>query len=63
MSGRGRGHWWKVDRPAAGRYWVVPAKVPEDICVSQAGTSRPEHSLDKDGRCIFCDWVNPESEA
>jgi len=28
-------------------------------CVSRSGVSRYHHELDKDGKCIYCDKVNP----
>lgn len=30
-------------------------------CVSRSGWVRPDHSLDRDGRCVFCDRLEPES--
>ena len=52
--------------PRAGivRTWAPHmAVVSEDVCVSRAGVYRAEHSLDKDARCVFCDWLQPEGAA
>lgn len=47
------------------RYWerLLP-KPPfwafkDKRCISRAGKKRSIHTLDKDNRCIFCDYLSP----
>jgi len=55
---------WTVPLPVENRTWPSVKEsygllVSENVCVSRAGLYRTEHSLDKDGRCVFCDWMQP----
>lgn len=42
--------------------WYIkkPRNPKESVCVHRSGrTVKKGHSFDKDGRCIFCDWLKP----
>lgn len=41
----------------AGKYIYPDAFHRTQKCVSRSGVRRPRHDLDKDGRCIFCDFL------
>jgi hypothetical protein len=61
---RGKANW----DYALERYWEKRALAPyrwymgggERGCTDRVGVVRKSHDLDKDGRCVFCDWLKPD---
>lgn len=49
------------------RYWTerqffkpwFPSARANPKCEDKNGVIRKKHALDKDGRCIFCNWLKP----
>ena len=48
-------YWERANYIAAPPAW----KFKHRFCVSRAGRERQKHTPDKDGRCVFCDWLDP----
>ena len=58
----------KIDRGARGPHMRNPVFVYEFLnlgpawnrCIDVNDVRRKRHDLDKDDRCIFCNWLRPE---